>query len=265
MHQSNTRMLLVALAVCLSCSIVVSTASVGLRGLQAANQLLDKQRNILSAAGLLSDGASATEIRQAFEHIETRLVDLESGYFVPHRSEIAEQLSDYDVRTVSRDERFSKVLDADTDIAGLKRRERYAQIYLVREQNQFKSIVLPVRGYGLWSTLYGFIALESNFNTVTGLAFYQHGETPGLGGEVDNPQWKQRWRGKQIYRNNAINENIAISVTKKPPQQSSAIHHVDGLSGATITTRGVHQMMRYWFGEHGFGPFLKNLNTTNLN
>jgi Na+-transporting NADH:ubiquinone oxidoreductase subunit C len=257
-------MLQVAMAVCLVCSVLVSVTSVSLRGLQAKNELLDKQRNILAAAGLLPDKVNATQVKQAFSNIEARIVDLKTGRLVGTQSEIASALSNYDVRLVSRDERFSETLDPKTDIAGLNRRERYAQIYLVREQSRLRRMVLPIRGYGLWSTLYGFIALESDLNTVTGLGFYQHGETPGLGGEVDNMRWKSLWKGKRIYANRTDRKNILLSVTRKPASLPE-VHHVDGLSGATITTRGVHNMIHYWLGEDGFGPFLKNFSATSFN
>lgn len=263
MNNSNRQVLGVAIAVCLVCSVIVSSASVSLRGLQAENQLLDKRRNILTAAGLLAKNASRQSVQHAFRNIETRLVDLDAGRFVPRQSEIAEQLFDYDVRIVSRDKRFSEVLEASTDIAGLKRREQYAQIYLVREQNNLKSIVIPVRGYGLWSTLYGFVALKPDFTTVIGMGFYQHGETPGLGGEVDNPRWKRLWNGKQIYKVADDAKQVALLVGKKSSSVAN-IHHIDALSGATITTRGVHNMMHYWFGRNGFGPFLTYLQSSNF-
>ncbi|MGB0764601.1 MAG: NADH:ubiquinone reductase (Na(+)-transporting) subunit C, partial [Luminiphilus sp.] len=111
--------------------------------------------------------------------------------------------------------------------------------------------------YGLWSTLYGFVALESDGNTIAGLGFYEHKETPGLGGEVDNPRWKNLWKGKQVYRDGAV----AISVVKGSVDQGSdaANWQVDGLSGATLTSRGVSNLVQYWLGEDGFEPYLRNL------
>src|SRR5690606_33924929 len=118
-------------------------------------------------------------------------------------------------------------------------------------------IIIPVKGYGLWSTLYGFMALETDVNTVVGLVFYEHGETPGLGGEVDNPNWRAKWVGKEVYDENG---NVAISVIKGTvdPGAPQAIHQVDGLSGATLTARGVHNMLHFWLGESGYKSFLAN-------
>ena len=120
-------------------------------------------------------------------------------------------------------------------------------------------IILPVHGYGLWSTLYGFIALQSDANTVAGIGFYEHGETPGLGGEVDNPRWKSQWPGKQVYRDG----EAAIALAKGGVDSSSpdAQWRVDGLSGATLTSRGVTNLVQFWLGENGFKPFLNKLKT----
>ena len=146
-----------------------------------------------------------------------------------------------------------------TDIADIKRREKYAEVYLVRGTNgDIETVVLPIRGYGLWSTLWGFIALESDFNTVAGLGFYSHAETPGLGGEVDNPKWKAQWPGKKILNETG---NMAIEVTKGGQADAASPYQVDGLSGATLTTRGVDNLVQFWLGDNGFKPFLDQLKT----
>jgi Na+-transporting NADH:ubiquinone oxidoreductase subunit C len=109
---------------------------------------------------------------------------------------------------------------------------------------------LPIEGYGLWGFLYGFIAMEADGETIAGITFYLHMETPGLGGEVDNPTWKGLWRGKKAFRPSS--DEVAIAVIKNASDE----YGVDALSGATITSRGVTNMLTFWFGEHGFGPFL---------
>ena len=118
-------------------------------------------------------------------------------------------------------------------------------------------IILPIRGYGLWSTLYGFIALESDGNTVAGLGFYEHAETPGLGGEVDNPRWKASWPGKQVYRDGDV--TIGLIKGSVDPASADATWQIDGLAGATLTARGVTNLVQFWLGKNGFEPFLNNL------
>jgi len=222
-----------------------------LRPLQVENKELDLKRNILAAAGLMEDGKTVKEL---FASIETRLVDISEGQFS----------TDFDVDTFDSvkavsDPALTDALDKVTDIADIKRREKYAEVYLVRGTNgDIETVVLPIRGYGLWSTLWGFIALESDFNTVAGLGFYSHAETPGLGGEVDNPKWKAQWPGKKILNETG---NMAIEVTKGGQADAASPYQVDGLSGATLTTRGVDNLVQFWLGDNGFKPFLDQLKT----
>jgi Na+-transporting NADH:ubiquinone oxidoreductase subunit C len=143
------------------------------------------------------------------------------------------------------------------DVASINRRARYSVAYLLEQDGEVERIVLPVHGYGLWSTLYGFIALEGDGNTVAGITFYEHTETAGLGGEVDNPAWKALWMGKKIY----ANDQVAFEVVKGnvDPTSAKGQYQVDALSGATLTSRGVQNMVSYWMGNNGFGTILKNL------
>jgi len=143
------------------------------------------------------------------------------------------------------------------DIAKIKRRENYATVYLVESNGELDKIILPVRGAGLWSTLHGFLALENDLNTVAGLGFFEHGETPGLGGEVDNPNWKALWPGKKVYDEG--DAKIQLIKGSVDANTAEAEHKVDGLSGATLTSRGVTNLLQFWMGENGYKPFLSNL------
>ena len=249
-NDSPRKTLIVAVALCLVCSVVVSSAAVLLRPLQFENAALDRKRNIVEVAGLLgSDG----NVREAFQRVEPRVVDLESGQF----AEDIDPLK-YDQRKAAKDPTRSTALSKDEDIASIGRRARYATVYFVREGDAISQVILPVHGYGLWSTLYGFLALEGDFRTVSGLKFYEHAETPGLGGEVDNPSWREKWDGKVAFDENG---NAVIEVIKGSVDQSrpGAKHRIDGLAGATLTTRGVDNLVKFWLGENGFGPFLQRM------
>ncbi|MCV2402197.1 Na(+)-translocating NADH-quinone reductase subunit C [Marinomonas sp. C2222] len=256
-NDSIQKTITVALSLCLVCSVFVAAAAVGLKPIQKANKDLDRKRNILSAAGMLDSNVS---IDQAFETIETRLVNLETSSFLT-----AEELSSagidpatYDQQAAAKDPAMSVALNGANDPASIKRRANYSSIYLVKDGDQIERIILPVHGYGLWSTMYGFIALENDFDTIIGFGFYDQGETPGLGGEVDNPNWKALWKGKKVYNDQgeAIIQLAKSSVDSADPL---AIHKVDGLSGATLTSRGVTNLVQYWLGNEGFGPLLASL------
>ena len=250
-NDSIKKTIIVTVLLCIVCSVIVSAAAVLLRPAQVANKSLDFKRNILSAAGLLEAGKNVDAVFS--ERVVTRVVDLKTGKFTD-----AVDPASYDQRRASKDPSLSTNLSADEDIAKISRREDYSVVYLIQDENeQLQKIILPVKGYGLWSTLYGFLALEADANTVVGLVFYEHAETPGLGGEVDNPVWKAKWVGKEVYDEG----DVAISIIKGSvdPSSSNAVHQVDGLSGATLTSRGVHNLLHFWLGDNGYKPFLTNL------
>lgn len=248
-NDSISKTIIVALALCIVCSVIVSTAAVMLRPAQQANKDLDRKTNILAAAGMLKDGVS---VEEQFARIKTRAVDMATGKFTD-----AVDVETYDQRKASKDPAMSTDL-GDDDLAKIGRRAKYSLVYVVESESGIDKIILPIKGYGLWSTLYGFVALESDLNTVAGLGFYEHAETPGLGGEVDNPNWKAQWVGKKSY--DAENKQ-ALTVIKGSVDNSrpEAIHQVDGLSGATLTSRGVDHLIKFWMGDDGFAPFLANL------
>ena len=258
-NDSIQKTLLVAILLCLVCSIIVAGAAVSLKPLQIENKQLDKNYNILLAAGLV-DGAvkpAREEINALFEQISTRIVNLETGTYATD-AELAEikaagyNPDAFDQKKSSKDPALSATLSSDKDIASIKRLEKFAAVYTVEKDGAVEKMVLPIHGYGLWSTLYGFIALQGDLETVVGLGFYSHAETPGLGGEVDNPSWKAQWVGKKLY--NAEGE-LAIRVIKGKAAADS-MHDVDGLSGATLTGRGVSNLVNFWLGDNAFGPFL---------
>jgi Na+-transporting NADH:ubiquinone oxidoreductase subunit C len=247
----------VALLLCVVCSIFISSAAVILRPLQEANKLLDRNKNILAAAGMYDPAVTPEdEVADLFAQFAPRVVDLDSGEFLDEtqRSALGIDPATYDQRAVQNDPQFSDALSGEEDIAGLKRRVRYATVYIVSDASgEIEDIVLPISGYGLWGTMYGYLALEGDGNTVRGIGYYDQKETPGLGGEVTNPRWKALWPGKEVYGEDG---SVALSVVKGGGQ---GIHQVDGLSGASLTSRGVDNMIEFWMGPMGFGPFLKNL------
>lgn len=244
----------VALGVCLVCSILVSTAAVVLKPMQDANKKLDKRKNVLLAGGLLDEN---TDVDKVFaEKMHPIVIQLATGNTVP-KEKLTGNLDPekFDLKRIHKDSATSAVLEMKKDIAKIKRMPTYSLLYYVKENNQVTQIIFPVYGLGLWSTMYGFIALDRDLKTVKGFTIYEHGETPGLGGEVDNPKWKSLWKGKLAFDDNG---NYTLEVIKglAPPGTTTKI---DGLSGATITTRGVHEMVRFWFGSNGFGPFIEKL------
>ena len=249
-NDSVMKTLLVATLLCLVCSIIVSTAAIGLKPRQELNKALDRKQNILAVAGITGEGKSVDEL---FEQIQTRVVDLDTGEY----SDAVDALT-FDQRAAASNPLFAVDVPSAVDIAGLGRHSRYATVYLVVDAGSLERVILPISGYGLWSTLYGFVCIEGDGNTVCGISFYEHAETPGLGGEVDNPRWQALWPGRELTDTNG-ETRIEVVKGRVDPTSSGAIHKVDGLAGATLTSRGVSNLVRYWVGENGFGPFLQGL------
>ena len=235
--------LIIPLVACIACAIIVSVTAVSVRPEQNLNVENEKKIKILAAAGIQTD-----RVDEEFSKIKTVFVDFETDKLV-----IIDPAYDH-IKAASNPD-LSTVIPKADDIAVLKRRENIGTIYVwVDEQNAIEKLVLPIRGYGLWGTLYGYLSLDSDLNTVRGIEYYDHKETPGLGGEVDNPNWKSDWYGKRIYNDDG---SVALYVTKGA---SSTDYEIDGISGATLTTNGVSNMIKYWLGDNGYGPIIKNLN-----
>jgi Na+-transporting NADH:ubiquinone oxidoreductase subunit C len=239
----------VAVALCLVCSVVVSATAVTLRPLQERNAALELRREVVRVAGLDDPGVSLT---QAFERIEPALVDLDTGELID-----GEAAATYAYRDAAQDPAQSTALERDP--AGIRRRPNRMPVYLVREDDgALRTIVLPVYGQGLWSTMHGLLALAPDGRTAKALTFYEQRETAGLGSEVASPKWLGQWPGKTLIGPDG-EPVIAVAKGSVDPNAPDADRKVDGLSGATLTSNGVQHLMRFWLGEQGYGPFLARL------
>ncbi|SFN58221.1 Na(+)-translocating NADH-quinone reductase subunit C [Xenorhabdus japonica] len=248
-NDSIGRTFLVVFVLCLVCSIVVAGSAVGLKAQQQEQKLLDKQRNILEVAGLLKSGMTAAEIKEIYSsRIQPELLDLKTAT-------LEKSSGDFDLNNALRSDETSIALLPEQDLAKIRRRANMAEIYLVKdEQGKTTELVLPVYGSGLWSMMYAFVAIDIDGITSHGITYYSQGETPGLGGEVDNPQWRKQWVGKKLYNPQG---EPAIKVVRGGAGDNP--YGVDGLSGATLTSNGVQHMFDFWLGDNGFGPFLKKV------
>jgi len=247
-NDSLEKTIAVALALCFICAVLVSFAAVALKPLQINNKALDMKQNILDVAGLLKEDI---DINQAFaEKIEAKLVDIETGDYVENIGVEA-----YDQRKAAKDPSQNIVIPAKQDIASIKTKAKIAKIYLVKQDNQIQSIILPIHGYGLWSTMYGFLALEADGKTVQSINFYDQAETPGLGGEVVNPNWRALWKNKKLY-NDSGEPVLSLIKGTVDPNRAGSEHKVDGLAGATLTSVGVSNLIKYWMGREGFAVYL---------
>ena len=246
----------IALILCVACSVLVSAAAVALKPSQDRQKELFKKKNIVLAAGYGDKIESGQKIDDIFEkHFTFELIDLETGKNVTDEK-LAElgisEKTNYDPLKAAKDPAIAVAIKPTNAMPGLTLREPLTTVYTIVEEEETVGYVFPVYGKGLWSTLYGFLAVEADGETVRGITFYDHAETPGLGGEVDNPNWKAKWTGKKVYGEDG---KVALSVIKGTAVTDTQI---DGLSGATITSNGVDKMVKYWLGPTAYGPFLES-------
>ncbi len=256
-NDSIKKTVLVVLGVCLVCSLLVSTAAVKLFPLQEVNRKLDKVKNILVAGELYNEEADIAKTYD--EKIEPVLIELATGEPVTEENfDDVLNVEDFDITVLANHPEYGRSIPQPQDLADIKISPKYMLVYFIKEGEEINKIILPVYGKGLWSTMYAFLALDKDFKTVTGVTFYEHGETPGLGGEIENPRWNTLWKGKEAFdeNNNVQLEIIKGVVDRNRPEAS---YQVDGISGATITARGVDKMIKFWLGDDGYSPFLNKL------
>ncbi len=247
-NDSIAKTFLVAFLLCVVCSVLVCLAAIVRIDREAYNKQLEIRKTVLEAGGYqqqIDDGGNIDEIFTT--NMEMKLVDLATGKYTT-----AVDAATYNQKEAVKQPELSETIPADLDLAGIGTRAKYAAVYLDKNGG----VVLPIRGAGMWGPMYGYIAIAADGTTVKGFTFYQHSETPGLGAEVDNPNWKKQWPDKQVF--NAAGK-LALKVVKKgkyDPNAADAISTIDGIAGSTVTGSKVHGIVRYWFGEHGFAPFL---------
>ena len=253
---NNMKTIIVALTLCLVCSVLVAAAAVGLKPAQVENAKLDRNKNILVAAGMFNPDTDTNEdVAERFKDFNVEIVDLNKGNYLDDEALKAVGIADrntYDASQATKNKALSDDL-GDNDPASIGRKPKYAKVYVKNDDaGKPEMIVLPIQGYGLWGTIYGFLTLEGDMNTIKGISFYEHKETPGLGARIEEPKWRAMWTGIHSYDENGdVATGVATSGSKE--------NWVDGISGATLTSRGVSNMIQFWLGEQGYKPYLDYL------
>jgi len=246
--ESTAFVLTIAMVLSLVCASLVSIAAVKLKPIQDQNAAREKKINILIAAGIYKPGA---DIDMTFDNnIIAQAIDLHSG-------EPTDQVNakTFDAIKAAKDPAFGEALVNDPAKIGYL--SKYAVIYLLKKGEKVKRIILPIRGYGLWGTMYGFLALDADGDTIKGITFYDQKETPGLGAQILNPKWQKTWDNKKIFDTDG---KPAIKLVKtKSSDAKKAVHEIDSLAGATLTSRGVEKMINFWMGEKGYGIYLEKI------
>lgn len=246
-NDSRTKTFGVAFLVAAVAAVAVAVTAVSLKPLQTENaerrrqaQLQDMLASVPGLEQILADTHADT--------LETRIVDLEQGVFA----------DDVDPASFEADPERSFVIAPSDDIAGIVQRPDLTPVHLVDQDGDLLLLVLPVYGSGYQSTIRAYVVLENDFNTIAALTIYEQGETPGLGTRITEPAWQDQWAGKQVADDAGT---LRINVVR---EGSTGIHEVDGITGATRSSTGVGNLVRFWLGENGYGPFLTNLRDGNI-
>lgn len=249
-RDSIANILIVAITLSLVASILVAGTAIALKPVQEINEARYRQQIVLDVAGRWSPGA---DIDALFADIEARMVDLETGEYTD-----AISAQDFDAIAAAKDPDTGIVIPAVDDVANIRQRARYAVVYLAPADAGSEQVILPIYGAGLWSTMRGYLSIDSDGTTIRGLRFYEHAETPGLGDQIDKTDWRRQWIGKRIFGADGASR-IEVVRGRVDAASVDAPYQVDGLSGATLTGRGVTNLLRYWIGPNGFGPYLDKL------
>ena len=254
-NDSPQKALLVVFLVALVCSVLVSLAAITLKPKQLRNQLVERSRNIISLTGLVPVGATLSDdqILAAIEQLDIRVVDVDTGEF-----DASIDPAEFDARAAVNNPDLSVAIPPTDDAAKLGRRARHAVVYLVWDDDELSRVILPIHGQGMWSTLYGYLALEADLNTIAAVSFYEQTETAGIGDLIQRPDWLAQWEGRQLFDSQG-NFRFRVAAGVVEEGSAAARHQVDALTGATVTADAVTQLVAYWFGSNGYANFLGEL------
>lgn len=252
-NESPLKAIIVVTATALLCSVLVTVAAVTLQPIQRAYQDLVRNRAIVGISGLTDRASelSDREVISLFRSLEARIVDLDSGKF-----DTSYNPDSFDTWKAAGNPELSTAIPKHQDLANLSRRSRLATVYLVKDATDLKRMLLPIYGQGMWSTLYAFIALEPDLNTIADITFYEQAETAGIGDRILRPDWQASWRGRKLSDESGTLQ-FRIGGAAVESTRLAAIYQVDAISGATVTVDAVANLVRYWFGPHGFASFLE--------
>jgi len=223
-RQSNLYIIIYSAILTIVCGGLLALAAQGLKEAQDKNIAQERRQNILSTVMELKEGDNIEEIYN--QRVNPIVID--------YNGNIKEGMKPAEVDLAVEYKKSA--------------RERLLPVYEFKSKtdpNKVENIVLPVYGYGLWNNIWGFVALKSDFNTIAGVTFQHAGETPGLGARIQEQDVQDRYKGKKIYE--AGNLVSVVMMKGEGGDYNSDSHKVDGMSGATLTGKGVNNMLADYF------------------
>lgn len=234
MH-SNTYTFGFAAVVTIVCSVLLASAATLLKPRQVENEKLDKKKNILLSVGIKPQEGKSFSRKEITDIYAQKII----GLVINNQGEVVQGKLPSEIDPKK-----------DTDLLAL---------FEEKEDGTTVAYILPVSGKGLWSTIYGYLALQTDGNTVRGITFYKHGETPGLGGEISKEKFCRQFIGKQIFNDAGELVSIIVAKGKAMGNADKLKHTVDGISGATLTGKGVTNFLKVKLEQ--YLPFLNKIRT----
>ena len=240
--------LVFTLVLCLSCSFMITGTAEVLKDRKLAKQRDEVKRDVLLAANI--EFGQGSDFRDVFEaRVTPVLVALATGEVTQ-----PDDVLDFDERMAAINPDTS--MKPSKDIAKIRSRANQVRVYKIHYvQGATSALVVPFYGKGLWSMIYGYVGLAPDLNTIENIVFYEHGETPGIGDFINDPEWLRQWHGKQLFDDKG---KFALKVIKGGAKAGD-LHGIDGVSGATMTGRGVQKSLEFWFGAEGYQTLFNTL------
>lgn len=233
---SNTYTFIFAIVMVIIVGTVLAFAATSLQPIQYENMRQEKMQNILATVGIETDRGGAESLYR--QHIKEEVV-------LDNEGNVREGVNAFEI-----------------DLAREIRREPQDQNFpvYVAEVDGEKYFIIPLRGQGLWNAIFGYVSLKDDVNTVKGIVFDHVGETPGLGAEITKEWFRERFADEKIM--DGSGNFVGISVVKGNPSTSKDDNRVDAISGATITTDGVSDMIKERL-EH-YLPYFESQTNVNV-
>ncbi len=246
-NDDPVKILTMSVLVAFTCAVVVSSTEQLLQPRREANIAASRQAQMSSMLATLP-GLESVLASSGVDSLQTRIVDFSTGTYAT-----GIDANTFDVETAQTDPASSIELAPEIDIAGLGRRSNYSPVYLLHKDEELMLVILPVHGVGYQSVIRAWLVLAGDLDTIKAFSIFEQGETPGLGSRIEDPVWQAQFNNRSLRDDSGA---LRLTVVKGKSQND---FEIDGITGATRTGNGINNLMEFWLGDFGYGPFLSTL------
>ncbi|MCK5029437.1 MAG: NADH:ubiquinone reductase (Na(+)-transporting) subunit C [Bacteroidales bacterium] len=228
---SNTYIFVFSSIMVIVVAAILSVAAMTLQPYQKKNVEINNKQNILTSVNIESSAKDAEALYEKY---------ILEGFAINSKGEIKDGV---DASKIDMKKELAKPLE-----------ERNLPVF-ISSLNDSKQYIIPVYGKGLWGPIWGYVALNNDLSTIYGANFSHKAETPGLGAEIDTKDFQSKFFGKEIFNENGL--FVSVSVLKGGTANPDSKYEIDGISGGTITSVGVDEMLKDCLSS--YEPYFKNL------